>query len=221
MIEHLLKERTLRARKILKVLKALFPDAKIALRYSNPWELVVAVRLSAQCTDKKVNEVTFPLFKKYLTLEDYAKANLAQFEQDIKPAGFYRSKAKSILDAAKIIKEKFGGNVPSTMEELTSLPGIGRKSANVILGNAFGKTQEGIAVDTHVMRLSQKLGLTAEKDPVSIEKDLMEILPRKDWFFFTYGSIEYGRQICPRRKHKDCSEHPFTKLYPKAADLWP
>lgn len=209
-----------RAAQIVKKLRELFPNAKIVLKYSNTWELLVAVRLSAQCTDKKVNEVTEKLFKKYRTLADYVKADPKEFEYDIKPTGFYRAKAKSILQAAKIVKEKFGGKVPDTMEGLLSLPGIARKSANVILGNAFGKV-EGIAVDTHVMRLSQKLGLTDHKDPVKIEQDLMKLLQKKDWFFFTYGIIEYGRHICPSRKHKDCASHPLTKIYPQAATLWP
>jgi len=204
----------------MKKLRELFPDAKIVLKYSNAWELLVAVRLSAQCTDKKVNEVCEKLFKKYRTLADYVRANQKEFEQDIKPTGFYRAKAKSILETAKIVKEKFGGKVPDTMEELITLPGIARKSANVILGNAFDKV-EGIAVDTHVMRLSQKLGLTDYKDPVKIEQDLMKLVPKKDWFFLTYGLIEYGRRICPSRRHKDCASHPLTKIYPLAATLWP
>ena len=213
-------ERKKLARKIVKKLRELFPDAKIVLKYSNTWELLVAVRLSAQCTDKKVNEVTEKLFKKYRTLEDYTKAKVSDFEQDIKPTGFYRAKTKSILETAKIVKEKFGGKVPDTMEELLTLPGIARKSANVILGNAYGIV-EGIAVDTHVIRLSQKLGLTSHKDPIKIERDLMKLLPKKDWFFFTYGLIEYGRHICPSRKHKNCATHPLSKIYLQAANLWP
>jgi len=215
-----MNERKVRAAKIVRKLKKLFPGAAIVLKYSNTWELLVAVRLSAQCTDKKVNEVTEKLFKKYHTLSDYINADPKEFEQDVKPTGFYRAKAKSILAAAKIVKEKFDGKVPDTMEELITLPGIARKSANVILGNAFGKV-EGIAVDTHVIRLSQKLGLTDHKDPMKIEQDLMKLLPKKDWFFFTYGIIEYGRHICPSRKHKDCSSHPLSKIYPFAATLWP
>lgn len=219
------QERKKRAGEIVKKLRELFPRAAIILKYSNTWELLVAVRLSAQCTDKKVNEVTEKLFKKYRTLDDYVKASasrrtLQEFEQDIKPTGFYRAKAKSILTAAKLVKERFGGKVPDTMEDLLTLPGIARKSANVILGNAFGKI-EGIAVDTHVMRLSQKLGLTDHKDPVKIEQDLMKLLSKEDWFFFTYGIIEYGRHICPSRKHKDCASHPLTKIYPAAAEIWP
>jgi len=191
------------------------------LKYSNPWELLVAVRLSAQCTDKKVNEVTEKLFKKYRTLDDYVKADLKEFEQDIRPTGFYRSKAYTILAIARIVCKRHNRKVPDTMEELLELPGIGRKSAVIILGNAYGKKEEGIAVDTHVMRLSQKLGLTDHKDPVKIEQDLMKLLPKKEWFFFTYGMIEYGRHVCPKRRHKDCASHPLTKIYPEAANLWP
>lgn len=215
------RERKRRAAKIVKKLRELFPNAKIVLTYSNPWELLVAVRLSAQCTDKKVNEVTEKLFKKYQTLNDYGKASLKEFEQDVKQTGFYKAKAKSILEAAKIVKEKFSGKVPDTMENLLTLPGIGRKSAVIILGNAYGKKEEGIAVDTHVMRLSQKLGLTDYKDPIKIEQDLMKLVPQKDWFFLTYGLIEYGRHICPARKHKDCANHALTKIYPAAANIWP
>jgi len=213
------RERQERVQSIIKTLKRLFPDAKIVLKYSNPWELLVAVILSAQCTDKKVNEVTYELFKKYRRFEDYLKADPAEFEQDIKPTGFYRNKTKNILAAARIVDEKFEGKVPRTMEEILELPGVARKTANVVLGNAYGLV-EGIAVDTHVMRLSQKLGLTSNKDPVKIERDLMEIIPQKDWFFLTYGLIEYGRHICPARKH-ECKGHELTTIYPKAADIWP
>lgn len=204
-----------RAAVIIKRLKKLIPDAKIALRYSNPWELLVAVVLSAQCTDKKVNEVTEKLFKKYRTLNDYIKANQREFEQDIRPTGFYRNKAKNILAAAKMVKEKFHGKVPKTMEEITTIPGVARKSANVILGNAYGVV-EGIAVDTHVIRLSRALGLTKEKDPVKIERDLMAIIPKKDWFQFTYLIIEYGRRYCPARthKHENCPLGDMTKIVP-------
>ena len=203
----LLHERKKRALRVVKKLKELFPKAKIVLKYSNNWELLVSVILSAQCTDKKVNEVTGRLFKKYRTLESYVRANPKEFEQDIRPTGFFRNKTKNILAAAKIIKTRFGGKIPRTMEEMLTLSGVARKTANVVLGNAYGVV-EGIAVDTHVMRLSQKLGLTLHKDPVKIEQDLMELLPKKDWFFFTYGMIEYGRQICPARKH-DCKNHPL------------
>jgi endonuclease III len=212
-------ERRKRAGKIVAKLKNLFSNAKIVLKYKNNWELLVAVILSAQCTDKKVNEVTTSLFKKYKTLKDYIGANQKEFEQDIKPTGFYRAKAKNILGAARMIKEKFEGKVPRTMEEMLCLPGVARKTANVVLGNAYGIV-EGIAVDTHVIRFAQKLGLSSHKDPVKIERDLMELVPKKDWFFLTYGLIEYGRHMCPARKH-ECKEHPLTKLYPKAATIWP
>ena len=213
-------ERKKRANKIVKKLQELFPDAAIVLKYSNTWELLVSVILSAQCTDKQVNIVTEKLFEKYRTLDDYVKANVDEFEKDIKSTGFYRNKAKNILAAAKIVKEQFDGKVPDTMEELLTLPGVARKTANVVLGNAYGKV-EGIAVDTHVRRLSIKFGLTDHKDPVKIEQDLMQILPKKDWFFLTYGLIEYGRHICPARRHKDCADHPLTKIYPSAALMWP
>ena len=201
-----------KALKIIKVLKRLFPTAKIALNYSNPWELLVAVVLSAQCTDKKVNEVTEKLFKKYKTLDDYIKANPREFEQDIKSTGFYKNKAKNILATARVIKEKFNGQVPKKMGELLTLPGIGRKSANVILGNAYGIV-EGIAVDTHVRRLAKKLGLTKNTDPDKIEKDLMQIIPKKYWFPFTYWLIEYGRKYCPARphNHNNCPLKKFEK----------
>lgn len=198
-----------RASIVVSELKKLFPNAKIVLKYSNNWELLVAVILSAQCTDKMVNRVTEKLFKKYKTLEDYVKADIKEFEQDIRSTGFYHNKAKNILNAAKIIKEKFARNVPNTMQDLLTLPGVARKTANVVLGNAFGIV-EGIAVDTHVKRLSKVLGLTNNDDPERIEKDLMEILPRKEWFDFTYRIIEYGRKYCTARNHNH-DNCPLTK----------
>ena len=209
-----------RAKKILLILKKLFPEAHIALKFRNNWELLVSVILSAQCTDKKVNEVTEKLFKKYKKLDDYVRENSAEFEQDIKSTGFYHNKAKNILAAAKIVKEKFNGKVPRTMKEILTLPGVARKTANVVLGNAYGVV-EGIAVDTHVMRLAQKFGLTDQKDPVKIERDLMQLFPRNEWFAITYRLINYGREICVRRKHPNCGEHPLTKIYPPAQNIWP
>jgi len=211
-----LKKRSLR---IVKKLKELFPNAKIVLKYRNNWELLVSVILSAQCTDKKVNEVTKKLFPKYRILDDYIKASQAEFEQDIKPIGFYHAKTKNILGAAKMLKERFEGKIPKTMQEILKLPGVARKTANVVLGNAYGVV-DGIAVDTHVMRFAQKLELTIYKDPVKIERDLMGLVLKKDWFFLTYGLIEYGRHICVRRKH-ECKDHPLTKIYPRAATIWP
>jgi endonuclease-3 len=190
-----------RAAKIIAALGKLFPHAKIALKYGNNWELLVAVQLSAQCTDRKVNEVTPALFRKYPKLENYARANPKEFEKDIHACGFYRAKTKNILAAAKVVQSKFGGKLPRTMEEMLTIPGVGRKSANVILGNAYGVV-EGIAVDTHVKRLARVLGLSMEKTPEKIEKDLMAIIPKKDWFKATYMLIDYGRKYCVARPHK-------------------
>lgn len=208
-----------RALAVCGELAKLFPDARIALNYSNHWELLVAVMLSAQCTDKKVNEVTAHLFEKYKTLDDYLAADQAEFENDIRQTGFFRNKAKNVLAAARIVREKFHGRVPQEMEDLLSLPGVARKTANIVQGNAFGIV-EGIAVDTHVRRLSLKLNLTEHTDPVKIERDLMQLLPHGEWFAFTYRMIAYGRNICPARKH-DCRNHPLTRIYPEAAERWP
>ncbi|MEK7079466.1 MAG: endonuclease III, partial [Patescibacteria group bacterium] len=195
---------------ILMELKKLFPHAKMVLNYSNNWELLVSVILSAQCTDKMVNKVTEKLFKKYKTLDDYVNALPAEFEKDIHSTGFYRNKAKNILATAKIIKKQFRGEIPRTMEELLILKGVARKTANVVLGNAYGIV-EGIAVDTHVIRLTKLWGLTKHTDPVKIEQDLMRLLPKKEWFTFTYRTIEYGRTYCSAKKHEHevCS---LTKL---------
>lgn len=211
--------RELRARAIARTLKKLFPNAKIALHYSSPWELLVAVVLSAQCTDKKVNEVTARLFKKYRTLEEYARAPVQEFAQDIRETGFFRAKAKHILAAARMLEERFGGRVPCSMEDLLTLPGVARKSANVILGNACDVV-EGIAVDTHVKRFVQRFDLSDSRDPKQIERDLMALLPKKEWFAITYRLIDYGRSVCPARKHT-CADHPLTKLFPRAAIIWP
>lgn len=186
----------------------------MALHFNTHWELLVAVMLSAQCTDKKVNEVTEVLFKKYKTLEAYVRADPIQFEQDIRQTGFYKNKAKHILASARIVREQCNGVVPNTMEALLSLPGVARKTANVVLGNAFGIV-EGIAVDTHVRRFAIRFNLTDSKDPTVIEQDLMALLPKKDWFLFTYRVIEYGRQIAPARVY-DISKDPLIALYPPA-----
>lgn len=200
-----------KAGKILRKLKDLFPEAKIALNYKNNWELLVAVELSAQCTDKKVNQVTPALFKKYKKLENYVKADPREFEKYIHACGFYRAKTKNILNAAKVVKEKYKGKLPETMAEMVKVPGVGRKSANVILGNAYGVV-EGIAVDTHVKRLSKKFGLTGHTDPVKIERDLMQIIPKKEWFSFTYRLIDFGRKYCPARPH-DHKKHPLGEMF--------
>lgn len=204
----LLAERKKKAKIIAAVLGRLFPRGRIALRYKNSWELLVAVVLSAQCTDNKVNEVTGRLFKKYLTIADYLRARPAEFERDIYETGFYRTKAKNILAAARIVKEKFNDQVPGTMAELVTIPGVGRKTANVILATAFGSA-EGIAVDTHVRRLARLHGLTSNTNPDKIEQDLMKIFPRSEWKRITFRFIEYGRKYCPARKHVH-SECPLT-----------
>src|SRR3989344_2420577 len=212
-------ERKKRSKKIYYTLKKLYPDAKIALNFGTKWELLVAVILSAQCTDIMVNKVTSEVFKKYKTLNAYVRANQKEFEQDIKSIGFYRNKTKNILLATKKIHKEYGGKGPNTMKELLTIPGVARKTANVVLSNAFG-VNEGIAVDTHVKRFSQRFDLSDYKDPVRIEKDLMELFPKKQWNQITNLLINYGRNICPARKH-DCKSHPLTALYPKANIIWP
>jgi endonuclease III len=201
------------AAEINKELKKLLPNARCILNYSNPWELLVAVILSAQCTDKKVNEVTAKLFKKYPKLDDYVKARQEDFEKDIYSTGFYRAKAKNILAAAKIVKETYGGKVPKTMNEMLTIPGVARKTANVVLGNIY-QVVEGIAIDTHMKRLSNVLGLSKESDPNKIEQDLMKLLPPEEWFDFTYRMIEYGRTYCVAKNH-DHANCPLTQLTKK------
>jgi endonuclease-3 len=200
---------------IIHRLSVAYPDAKIALKFSNPMELLVATMLSAQCTDEVVNRITAPLFNKYTSVQDYALADITMLESDIKSAGFYHNKAKNIIAAANLIIEKFGGKVPSAMAELITLPGVARKTANIVLYNAFGIT-DGIAVDTHVARLSQKLGLSFNSDPVKIEKDLMQIIPRKIWGSFSYLLIEHGRAVCIARKPK-CKICTLSDLCPSAS----
>ncbi len=183
-----------RAAEILRRLKKAYPKAKIALKYGNNIQLLVAVILSAQCTDKKVNEVTAKLFKKYKTTDDFAGANLKTFEQEIKSTGFYRAKAKSIITSAKILKKDFGGKIPKTMAEILKLRGVARKTANIVLGNAYG-VYEGIAVDTHVRQFANYCALSFEKDPKKIEQDLMKLFPKKDWFLLTYKIIDFNREM--------------------------
>lgn len=199
--------------KIMRVLTQLYPNPKCALHYRTPWQLLVAVILSAQCTDKKVNEVTEKLFKKYKTLDDYVFAKHAEFERDIYSTGFYRAKAKNILAAAQAIKKDFGGKVPKTIGEMVALPGVGRKTANVVLGELYGNT-EGIAVDTHVIRLARLLGLTKHTDAIKIERDLLEIIPPKDRARFSLALILYSREYCPTKKHdhKNCQLKAFYKI---------
>jgi endonuclease-3 len=190
---------------IYRRLEREYPNAKCALNFSNPHEMLFATILSAQCTDAMVNKVTADLFRKYPTIKDYAEADREELEADIKPTGFFRQKTKSLQGSARKILEEYGGEVPDTMEELLTLPGVARKTANIVLGNAFGKSV-GIAVDTHVRRVSQRLGLTANHDPDKIEQDLMRLVPRKNWFPITYLFIDHGRAVCkaPVPRCEDC-----------------
>jgi len=221
---------------VLTILSKSYPTAKIALHYKNTWELLVSVILSAQCTDRMVNKVTEKLFAKYKTLDDYLGADTKEFEIDIKSTGFYHNKAKNILAVAKSVKEKFGGVVPKSMAEIVTLPGVARKTANVVLGTAYGVV-EGIAVDTHVHRLSQRLRLvdltkiggrklmvferagkpiidyTKDADPVKIEKELMGVIPQSKWFQTTYYLIDHGRAVC-KAQNPDCAGCVLHKRCP-------
>jgi len=201
-------------------LKAEYPEAGIVLRFGSDWELVVAVILSAQCTDKMVNQVTGVLFQKYPTLEDYASADVAEFEADIRPTGFFRNKTKHIIGAAQKILADFGGEVPASMAELLTLPGVARKTGNIVLGNAHPEAyatdpDAGIAVDTHVGRLSRRLGLATTANPEKIERQLMEIVPRDDWFRITYLLIEHGRAVCTAKKPR-CGDCFMQDICPSA-----
>lgn len=203
-----------RATKAFKRLERTYPRAKIALKFVNPIQLLVAVILSAQATDKKVNEVTAALFKKYKTADDFAGADLKTFEKEIRQTGFYHQKAKSVIESAKIIRDKFGGEIPRTMEDMLRLRGVARKTANVVLGNAYGLVY-GIAVDTHVRRLSQRIGLSIEDNPVKIEQDLMNLFPKKKWFKLTYLLIDHGRAVCTAKSRK-CGICPIKDICPSA-----
>ncbi len=202
-----------RVRKIVRILRQTFPDAWVTLEFKNPVELLVATILSAQCTDKLVNSLTPMLFKKYKSVEDWAKAPLSQIEQDIKPTGFFRNKAKSLQGCCRELVSRFGGRVPNNMEDLVTLPGVGRKSANVLLAAIW--KQPAIIVDTHMTRVSQRLGLTKEKDAVKIEFALQKLLPEKDWSFFSHATVQHGRNICTA-KRPDCPGCPLNKLCPSA-----
>ena len=202
------------AREVVRRLKKEYPEVACALNHSNALELLIATILSAQCTDARVNIVTADLFRKYRTAEDFANAPPTELERDIHSTGFYRQKAKSIQGAARMIIEKFGGQVPETLEELTALPGAARKTANVVLGVAFGKAS-GVVVDTHVSRLSQRLGLTKEKTPERIEADLMRILPRREWIDFSHRLIAHGRQVCEARRPR-CGVCVLANICPSA-----
>jgi endonuclease-3 len=195
---------------ILTGLEAAYPDAHCELRFENAFQLLISTILSAQCTDVRVNQVTAELYKKYKKPEDFAYASPAELEKEIRPTGFFRNKTKSIMGASKALVEKFGGEVPRTMEEILTLPGVARKTGNVVLGTAYGITS-GIVVDTHVMRLSQRLDLTRNADPKKIEQDLMQVIPKDRWIKFSHQLIWHGRRVCAARKPK-CAECNLESL---------
>lgn len=204
----------LRARKIIEILQRVYPTAHCELVFSNPLELLVATILSAQCTDKRVNMVTAELFQRYRTASDYARAGEEEMEEAIHSTGFYRNKAKNIRAMGAELVEKYNGEVPDTMDALIQLPGVGRKTANVVLGNAFGKN-EGVVVDTHVSRVSHRLGLTTSRNPEKIERELMALIPREEWTNFSHWLIWHGRQRCYARK-PDCAGCELQEICPSA-----
>jgi endonuclease-3 len=201
-----------KASRIVGLLQRHYPDATCSLDFHTPLELLVATILSAQCTDERVNIVTKDLFRKYRSAADYAQAPIAQLEKDIQSTGFYRNKAKSIQNCCRLLAERYDGHVPQDIDQLVELPGIGRKTANVILGTAFG-IASGVVVDTHVTRLSRRLGLSQQKDAEKIEKDLMEVIPQKEWVAFSHRMIQHGRKVCEARKPK-CDACPFSAICP-------
>ncbi len=203
-----------RVRKIIRLLKRAYPDAKCTLNHSNAFELLVATILSAQCTDERVNIVTADLFRKYRKPQDYVNVSERELQEDIRTTGFFRNKTRSIQATSKILSEKYGGRVPETIEELLELPGVARKTANVVLGNAFG-VLSGIVVDTHVTRLSRRLGLTKEKQAEKIEADLTKLVPRRDWVIFSHLLIAHGRKICKARNPL-CTECVVEKFCPSS-----
>jgi endonuclease III len=207
--------RAARVRRIIAGLKAAYPDAHCELNYSNPLELLIATILSAQCTDKRVNLVTRELFQRHRSAQDYAQAPLSELEQAIQSTGFFRNKAKNIQACCRALVERHGGEVPRTMEELIQLGGVGRKTANVVLGNAFG-INAGVVVDTHVQRLCGRLGLVTGKNPEAIERELMKLVPRADWTLFSHWLIWHGRRRCPARK-PDCAGCEIAALCPGRA----
>ncbi|HEX8456869.1 MAG TPA: endonuclease III [Pyrinomonadaceae bacterium] len=203
-----------RAAKIIKGLKRAYPDARCSLNYSTPLELLIATILSAQCTDERVNLVTAELFSKYRSAVDYENAATAELERDIHSTGFFRNKAKAIQGACRMIREVYGGRMPETLEELTALPGVARKTANVVLGNAYG-IASGVVVDTHVARVSVRLGLTTHEQPEKIERDLIELVPRTDWIIFPHLLIAHGRAVCKARTPL-CAACPLEPLCPSS-----
>lgn len=213
------KVRTARVAQMNKVLRQLYPEAKIALNYTTDFECLVAVILSAQCTDERVNKVTEKLFTKYKTLDDYVSASQKEMEQYVYQTGFFRNKAKNIIAAAKKVHNEFEGELPRTLAEMITVPGAARKTSNVVLSTLYGVT-EGIAVDTHVRRFAIRFDLTDYRDPIRIERDLMQIMQPELWWGFNHRLVNYGRDYCKAQQH-DCSTHPLTLIYPKANTIWP
>jgi endonuclease-3 len=208
-----------RAMRIVRYLKKAYPEPKSELKHATPFQFVVAVMLSAQCTDKLVNKVTETLFKKYKTPRDFANANPDRFAQEIARVSFFRTKAKHVIAAANIVEKEYAGKVPNDVVRLQKLPGVGYKTAHVVVGELFGEWP-GIPTDTHVKRFARKFDLTTHTDLGKISKDLEALVPEKDWKYVNNGLVLYGRYICKANKH-DCAQHPLTKLWPPAADRWP
>lgn len=213
------RDRRIRAAKIVAYLKKEYPLPKTELRYKTPMQLLAAVMLSAQATDKQVNKATVALFKKYKTAKDFAQADPVTFEEEISSVSFYRTKGKAVRAAAKILAEDFGGRIPRTVEELRRLPGVAYKTANVVLGELYD-IWEGIPTDTHVKRFAKRFDLTENDSLEKISKDLERLVPKKDWKYVNNGLVLYGRYVCPARPH-DCAGHPLTAFWPEAANRWP
>jgi len=205
--------------RMIEILRREYPASRTALEFQNPVQILVATILAAQCTDERVNQITPALFKKYPTAADFARADRAELEREIRPTGFFRNKAKNIIGAAARIVGSYGGRVPDRMEDLITLPGVARKTANIVLSSGYGKA-EGIAVDTHVKRLSGRLGLSRQNDPEKIEQDLLKIVPREDWLDFNYMLVNHGRKVCQARKPR-CPECSLQSLCPSAVNLYP
>ncbi len=212
-------ERVARAKKIVAYLKKAYPEPKTELHYKTPIQLLIAVMLSAQTTDKQVNKVTESLYKKYKTPKDFAAAQYTTFDKEIGSVSFHRNKAKAIIASAQMIEKDFGGKIPKTVKDLVTLPGVAYKTANVVLGELYD-TWEGIPTDTHVRRFALRFDLTDQTDLTKISKDLEALIPKKDWKYVNNGLVLYGRYVCPARKH-DCHIHALTKLYPEAEKRWP
>jgi endonuclease-3 len=218
-IEERMEERKARAKRIVAYLKKTYPEPKSELSFKTPFQFLAAVIMSAQCTDKAVNRMTESLYKKYKTPKDFANADLATFTKEISSITFYNNKAKAVIGAAKMIVSDFNGKVPDTIEDLQRLPGVAYKTANVVLGELYGK-YEGIPTDTHVKRFAKRFDLVDSDDLTKISKELEELVPKKDWMYVNNGFVLYGRYVCPARSH-ECELHELTKIWPPAGSRWP